>query len=89
MVFYMRLFQAFLSLTSWIQFLSFNFCVSFITSSLRLFFGRPLVLIPKGFKSVTFLTSFISSILFRRPDHVIASVFISNNILYLELTETK
>jgi len=49
MVFYTRLFQAFLSLTSWILFPNFNFCVSFITSSLRLFFGGPFVLIPKGF----------------------------------------
>jgi len=46
LVFCTRLFQAFLYLTSWLQFFSFSFFKSFITSSLHLFFGRPLFLIP-------------------------------------------
>jgi hypothetical protein len=49
MVFYTKLFQAFLSSTSWTQFPNFSFCLSSITSSLRLFFGGPFVLTPKGF----------------------------------------
>jgi hypothetical protein len=46
-----RSIQAFLSLTSWIQFLGFSFLKSFVTSYRHLFFGRPLVLIPLGFQS--------------------------------------
>jgi hypothetical protein len=49
LVFCTRLFQAFLYLTSWLQFFSFSFFKSFITSSLHLFFGRPLDLIPLQF----------------------------------------
>ena len=41
-----RSFQAFLSSASWPQFLGITFFNSFITSSLHLFFGRPLVLTP-------------------------------------------
>jgi hypothetical protein len=40
-----RSFQAVLSLTMWIQFLSFSCFKSFVTSSLHLLFGRPLFLI--------------------------------------------
>ena len=60
-IFCTRLFQAFVSLTNWLQIFSFNFFQSYITSSLHLFFGCPLVLIPMRFHSVIFLTSFISS----------------------------
>ena len=46
---------------SWIKFFSLSFFKSFITSSLHLFCGCPLVLTPMGSHSVIFLTSFISS----------------------------
>jgi hypothetical protein len=62
LVFYPRSFQPFLSLTSWIQFVSFSFLKSFIASSLRLFYGHSLVLILVGFQSLI-LTGFKSSIL--------------------------
>ena len=77
-------FQAFLSLTNWIQFLSFKFFISFITSFSHLFFGRPLVLIPMGFQSLICLTSFVSFILLRYPHHfILCSFYILNNIFSL------
>jgi hypothetical protein len=53
-IFCTRSFRAFLFLTIWLEFLSICFCKSFITSSVHLFFGRPLFLTPIGFESVTF-----------------------------------
>jgi hypothetical protein len=47
-------FHIFLSLTGCLQFLSFIFFKSFISSSLHLFFGHPLVPNPVGFQSVIF-----------------------------------
>jgi hypothetical protein len=44
-----RSLQTFLSSVGWLQFLSFSFCKSFITSSLHLIFGHTLVLTPTGF----------------------------------------
>ena len=70
-----QVFQPFISLTSWIQFLSFSFFRSFIASSLHLLCGRPLVLIPVGFQSVI-LTSFRSSILLTCPHQFILYAFI-------------
>jgi len=76
LVFCTRSCQVFLSLTSSIQFLSFSFFKSFITSSHHLFLGGPSVLIPMGFQSVIFLTSLISSILLRNPRHFTLLCFI-------------
>ena len=39
-----QIISGFLSSTAWLQFLSFHFINSFITSSLHLFFGRPLAI---------------------------------------------
>jgi len=58
--------RLFLSLTSWIQFLSFSFFKSFVTSSLHLFFGS----YSCGVPIMNFLTSFICSILLRCPHHL-------------------
>ena len=58
LIFCTRSFQASPFFTSWFQFLSFSFIKSFVTSSLHLLFGRPLVLIPIGSQSVIFLTSY-------------------------------
>jgi len=49
LLFCTRSFHAFLSLMGWLHFLSFSFSKSFITSSLRPYFGCPLVLASIGF----------------------------------------
>jgi len=75
-VFCTGLSQDFVSLMSWLQFHSFSFFKSNITTSLHLFFGRPLVLTPIGFHSAIFLTSFISSFMLRCPHHFILCAFV-------------
>jgi hypothetical protein len=69
LVFCTRSFQAFLSLVIWLQFLSFSFFKSFITSC-------PLVLTPVGFQTVFFLTSFVSSVLLGYPHRISLCAFI-------------
>ena len=78
-----HLIPGFSSLTSLIQFLSLSFFKSFITSSLHLVFDLPLVLIPMGYQSVNFLTSFVFSILFTCPHHFIlcAVIFLTSSPL--------
>jgi hypothetical protein len=75
-VFCTRLSQDFVSLMRWLQFHSFRFFKSYITASLHLFFGRPLVLTPVGFHSAIFLTNFISSFMLRCPHNFILCAFV-------------
>jgi len=63
----------------WLQFLSFSFFISFITSSLHLFFCRPLVLKLKRFQSGIFLIGFVSSILFKMGPTFYSSCFCKLN----------
>ena len=50
--------RAFLSVTRYVQFFTFNLFQPFNTLSPHLFFGRPLDLIPKGFHFAIFLNVF-------------------------------
>ena len=88
-----RSFQASLSLMIWLQFLSFSFFKSLITSSRHLFFGHSLVLTPIGFQSVI-LTSFKSSILLSPPFYslffnVFNNIFRNSLLVFFSLPETE
>jgi hypothetical protein len=59
--------QAVLSLTRYVQCYTFNVFKSFGTSTLHLFFGRPLDLIPMGYYSIIFSIVFVVFILLTCP----------------------
>ena len=80
-------FQAFLSFTTWLKFLSVSSFKSYIISPPHLLFSHPLVLAPIGFQSISSFTSFMPSILLSLSPILFCMVLYTLYYFFLQLLQ--